>query len=114
MAGTVGEEKVRVLTGADVCRVDVREPDSRLFESYLNRLPEVELEVAVMMVKKDFFCVCRKLLLKDICYVFAYLIAVGTDGRTDDADHVRWRGAIVFCHGFDDFFTDAGGCSSPA
>lgn len=50
MAGTVGEEKVRVLTGADVCRVDVREPDSRLFESYLNRLPEVELEVAVMLI----------------------------------------------------------------
>lgn len=50
MAGTVGEEKVRVLTGADVSGVDVREPDSRLFESYLNRLPEVELEVAVMLI----------------------------------------------------------------
>lgn len=88
MAGTVGEEKVRVLTGADVCRVDVREPDSRLFESYLNRLPEVELEVAVVLVEKDFICMRRKFIFEDICHIFAYLVAVGTDGRTDDADHI--------------------------
>lgn len=50
MAGTVGEEKVRVLAGADVCRMDVRGQDAGLFESYLNRLPEVELEVAVMLI----------------------------------------------------------------
>lgn len=75
--------------------MDVRWLYTCFFKCYPNGCPQVEQEMTIMSVSKDLTCVIRKFLLKSVCNVIAYFIAVSAYGGTNGADHIGRTASIA-------------------